>query len=345
MTKALQRRVPVPPLAAEPDPVPVLLYGAGAIGAGVARAIRRSRGLRLVAAVDADPAKIGLDLGSLLGEEPWGVVVRADLGDVAGARVAVHTTGSFLPDIKAQVEALVGAGLHVVSSTEELAWPWLRHPELSAELDAVCRQAACTVVGTGVNPGFVMDVLPLVATHAVRDVRRVVIRRRVDTALRRRNLQVKTGAGMTVSAFGSEMAAGRMGHIGLAESLAMVAAGLGWPVGDIHEELAPIVSEAGTRSTEIEVPAGHVAGLRQTMEARTGDGRTVVLELVMELAGGGDADEVELESDPPVRLRVEGGVSGDKATVATLVNTVGRVLEAPRGLRSALDLPLPRVTG
>lgn len=345
MTTALQRRVPVPPAGDAPAPVPVLLYGVGAIGAGVARAIRSSRGLDLVAAVDADPSKVGRDIGTLLGEEAWGVVVRADLADVAGARVAVHTTGSFLPDVMAQVEALVGAGLHVVSSTEELAWPWLRHPGLSADLDGVARKAGCTVVGTGVNPGFVMDVLPLVATHAVRDVRRVVIRRRVDTALRRRNLQVKTGAGMTVEAFGSEMAAGRMGHIGLAESLAMVAAGLGWPVGDIHEELAPIVSEAGTRSRELEVHPGHVAGLRQTMEARTEDGRTVALELVMELAGGQDADEVELESDPPVRLKVEGGVSGDKATVATLVNTVGRVLDAPRGLRSALDLPLPRVTG
>lgn len=345
MNEGLRRHIPVPRRSVPGVRVPILLFGVGAIGAGVARALHCATEFELVAAVDADPAKVGKDLGEVLGEGHWGTLVRGDLGDVGGARVALHTTGSFLPDVGEQIEALLAAGLHVVSSAEELAWPWLRHEVLAEQLDRKARAAGRTVVGTGVNPGFVMDVLPLVMTHAVRNVRKVVIRRRVDTARRRRNLQIKTGAGMTVEGFAAEMAAGRMGHIGLAESLALVAAGLGWDVGPIEEALSPLISTHGVRSAELEVPAGRVSGLRQIMTARTDEARELVLDLVMELGGGTDGDEVDIDADPPVRLRVEGGVSGDLATVATLINTAGRVLEAAPGLRSALELPLPRVVG
>jgi 4-hydroxy-tetrahydrodipicolinate reductase len=283
--RPLARRIPGPEAGAEPAPVPIVLFGLGAIGLEVARAARARAGLRIVAAVDVDPGKVGRDLGEVCGESPWGVIVRSDLGDLAGAQVAVHTTGSFLVDVAPQLTALLERGVRVVSSTEELAFPRLRHPELSARLDRAAREAGQALVGAGVNPGFAMDALPLVLTTACRSVRQVRVRRVVDTSRRRLNLQKKTGAGMTTAEFAAEMAGGRMGHIGLAESAALLACGLGFKVEAIEDELAPIVSEHRRQSEFLTVEPGYVGGLHQIASAKVGTEVVVELELTMAMGG------------------------------------------------------------
>ncbi|MBM3266816.1 MAG: dihydrodipicolinate reductase [Candidatus Sericytochromatia bacterium] len=338
--RPLLRTLPGPAPAPAVPPVEVVLFGLGAIGIEVARAARARTGLRVVGAVDVDPAKVGRDLGEVCGEAPWGVPVRADLGDLAGARVAVHTTGSFLPDVAPQLLALLERGLRVVSSAEELAFPGLRHPDLAARLDRAARDAGTALVGVGVNPGFAMDALPLVLTTCCRSVRQVRVRRVVDTSRRRLNLQKKTGAGMTPAEFAAEMEGGRMGHIGLAESAALLACGLGFAVTGIEDELAPIVTDYRRQSEFLTVEAGLVVGLHQFARAKAGPDTAVELELIMALGGVADEDSVQVTGDPDLALAIPGGLPGDVATVATLLNTVPRIVGAT-GLCTVLDLPLP----
>ncbi|MBI6545151.1 MAG: dihydrodipicolinate reductase [Cyanobacteria bacterium NC_groundwater_1444_Ag_S-0.65um_54_12] len=323
--------------------IPIALYGLGSIGMAVARAARERHGLAIKAAIDVDPVKVNQDLGTLLGEEPWGVVVNDRPSDLAGARVVLHTTGSFLDEVLPQLQTLIEAGGNIVSSTEELAFPYLKHAEKAHYLDSLATKHGVAVVGVGVNPGFAMDVLPLVLSAACQRVDRIRVRRMVNTTLRRFNLQKKTGAGMTCEEFAQALKCGRMGHIGLAESAALLAHGLGWRLRALEEEISPVVAKRTLQSEFITVAPGLVAGLRQVVKGKSNESTLIELDLTMALGDVDDLDEVLLNGRPDLRLMVPGGLPGDLATVAALLNTIPRMPGAKPGLRTMLDLTLPHL--
>lgn len=336
----MQRRFNPAPLPAV-APLPVVLVGLGAIGCEVARLLLTKRSLKLVGVVDVDPAKQGRDLADFLDlATPTGLVVGA--APPQGAVLALHSTQSFMPDVAPQLFDLIDAGLSVVSSTEELSFPALQHPQLARELEARARERGVRVLGTGVNPGYVMDTLPLLATAAETRLERVTIERVVDASRRRYNLQKKIGAGMTVSQFEEAMATGRMGHVGLLESVALLAHGLGWELDRIEEELGPALAEAETKSAFFSVPVGGVTGLRQTAIGYRNGSPVVELRLHMALGAAEPRDATVLEGAPAMQLQVPGGIMGDLATAAMLVNVAPRLMACAPGLKTMLDVPLPR---
>ncbi|HEY9855742.1 MAG TPA: hypothetical protein V6D05_08410 [Stenomitos sp.] len=341
----MKRRIPVESPVGPAEPIPIALYGLGAIGCEVARLALGKRSLKVVAAVDTDPAKLGKDLAEVAGlPSPTGIPITANAraAKAAGAQVVIHSTQSFFPDVVGQLRSLAEAGLNVVSSSEELSYPFLKYRAHAEDLDQLARDRGVRLLGTGVNPGFVMDTLPLLATAVCQQMSRLRIERVVDASLRRYNLQKKIGAGMSVEQFEAEMASGRMGHIGLVESVAMVAAGLGWKLDRIEEEILPVVAEAPTRSDYFDLAPGAVAGLRQTAIGYRGDEELITLYLEMALGATDPRDRVRIAGRPAMTLDVPGGTHGDVATAAVLANAVPRLLEAPPGLRTMLDLPLPR---
>lgn len=324
------------PLPGVQGRVPIAVVGLGAIGREVARAVV-SRGWPLVAAVD--PAIADRDLAEVLGLPGLEHRVRSAIEKLPSGTVAIHTTGSFFLEVLPQLEELVWAGAHVVSSCEELAFPALRHPEEAGHLDRMATERHVVVAGLGVNPGFVLDALPALLATACRRVEGISLVRVVDTATRRAQLQRKTGAGMAPSAFEQAMREGRMGHIGLLESAALVAKALGWEVAGFDEEIAPVLAMRPLSWAEGIVQPGEVAGLHQRIEALSDRG-TVVLDLTMALGAPEPRDACRIEGDPPMEWMSQGGVPGDVATVATLVNGVARVLQARPGLRTPLELPI-----
>lgn len=337
----MERQFQHQPRFPRPRPVGVIVYGLGAIGMEVTRALLARPELRLAGAVDVDPGKIGRDVGELLGQADVGVTVQgadAPLADL-GAVAAIHTTGSFFPDVLPQIEQLVGAGLAVISSTEELAYPFLQHPELSRALDALARSRGVAVVGVGVNPGFVMDALPVLLAGACRAVRAVRVTRVVDAARRRGNLQRKIGAGMTHDEFARAAATGRFGHVGLVESAALIAEGLGWQVERVTEALGPVAAQQAVATEFVSVDAGRVAGIHQTATAWCNGEPRVLLDLTMRVGHPDPHDAVAIDGDPPLEMRLAGGVAGDVATVGRLLNAVPLALAAGPGLLTVLDLP------
>lgn len=339
----MKRSFPVAPSPLRARPVPVVLYGLGAIGCAAARLALGKTSLRVVAAVDTDPAKLGLDLAEVAGfPESTGVVVTGDPTAVAGARVAIHSTGSFFPDVLPQLRSLAAAGLDVVSSSEELSYPYLKYRDGALELDRVARERGIRLLGTGVNPGFVMDTLPLVATGLCQETDRIRIERVVDASSRRYNLQKKIGAGMSVAQFEAEMASGKMGHVGLVESAAMVAAGLGWDLDRIDEEIAPVVAQDPVKSQFFDLAPGMVAGLRQSVVGYRAGSEAVTLYLEMALGAADPRDRILVTGWPDLVLEVPGGTHGDVATAAVLVNAIPRLLETAPGLKTMLDMPLMR---
>ena len=330
-------------------PIRVVQYGLGPIGLETARAVLAKAGtghVELTGAIDIDPEKTGRDVGELLGRsEPTGLVVSADAEEMlraAAPDVVLHTTTSFLGEVRSQLAKCLRAGAHVVSSTEELSFPFDRHPELAAELDAQARAAGVALVGTGVNPGYAMDILALMATGACVEVSSMRVERVVDAGQRRGPLQRKVGAGLSRAAFAEKKETGTFGHIGLRESLLLVADGLGWSLGEIHETLEPVMAEQARQTEHVQVQQDEVAGLHHAIAGWAGGQEVLSLDLKMYVGAKAPRDAVRVEGTPPIDLVVRGGIFGDTATVAALVNTMALIQEARPGLRTMKDLPVSR---
>lgn len=345
--------------AGRPSPGPsigVVQVGLGHIGRAIVRRLAVLDGVHVVAAVDPAPELQGRDAGEVAGTRPLGVKVVPELRqeDARGASVALHSTLSHLEQVLPQLVGLVESGLHVVSTCEELAWPWFHHPEAARALDRAARHAGVTVLGTGVNPGFVMDLLPLLLTGVCTRVDRVVARRVVDASRRREPLQRKIGSGTSPEQFRRLVQESRMGHVGLPESVALVAAGLGWRLDRIEQQVEPIVAHEPIVTEHVHVQPGQVQGLFQTAAGYQDGRERVRLELWMALrpqhlapspVESASFDEVRVEGEPPVHVVIPEGISGDTATVAAVTNAIPAVMEAPPGLLSVRDLPPVRWWG
>jgi hypothetical protein len=324
-------------------------FGLGPIGAQILDLALRSPRLRVRGAVDIDPEKAGRDVGSLVGGADTGtrvVTSAGDLPDLAGTGgAALHAAGSQLEKVWPQLRDLLDAGLSVVSTCEELAYPWHRHPELSREIDQYARARGLTVLGTGVNPGFVLDTLTLCATTVFSQVRAVRARRVVDVSTRRTQLQRKVGVGMRRADFERLAEAGEIGHVGLEESARLVAYGLGWQLSEVTGTLAPAIATRAHTVAIGELAPGDVDGQLQTCVATTVDGRRIALDLTMRVEAEA-VDEVaiagDLTGDGELRLTVPGGVAGDTATATIAVNCAARVGTMAPGLLTMADAGLPR---
>jgi 4-hydroxy-tetrahydrodipicolinate reductase len=316
--------------------------GLGAIGREVVRLALSRADLTLVAVCDIDPGLIGTLVGDVVVTPSLadaGIGLGADPSD---GLVVTHTTSSSLARCLPELLAAVESGAHVVSSCEELSYPWVQAPEESAILDAAAQAAGVAVVGTGVNPGFAMDYLPVVLSGATKRVDSVRVHRVQDAGLRREPLQAKVGAGITQEQFERRVAAGSMGHVGLTESAQAVAAALGWDATDTTESIDPVVADAPTPSAFGTIEPGRIAGIDQVAVVRVDGAERVRLHLQMAVGIGPSQDDIWLTGDPDLHLTVPGGLHGDLATAAALVNTVGSIRHAAPGLRVMSELRPPR---
>ncbi len=320
-------------------------YGIGAIGSEAVRLALRRPDIEVAGAIDAHPDKAGRDLGELAAVgRPLGIEVSADAESVlkrVDADVVLHATGSHLPDVSNQLLQITAAGLSVVSSCEELSFPWQRYPEMAQELDRRARDAGVRILGSGVNPGFIMDTLPLVLATACEEVHRVRAARIVDVGQRRRQLQLKVGVGLSPEVFRRRLQQGQLGHVGLRESACMIADGLGWPLDEVAETVEPVVATTRRKVDDIVVERGQVAGVRQVARVMS-DGREVVcLELEMAMAAEKPRDEISIEGRPSFSVTIPGGIQGDLATAAIMVNCVPAMAGSQAvGLLTMRDMPM-----
>jgi 2,4-diaminopentanoate dehydrogenase len=322
----------------------VLQYGVGPIGASITRLMRQKAALEIVGAIDKDPAKAGRDLGEVAGatDAPWGVTVSDDSTRLLAkpVDVVIHSTSSYLPSVMDQLLECLGASCCIVSTCEELAYPYRKHPGLAAQLDAAAKEEGVALVGTGVNPGFVMDKLVLTLSAVSQYVEWAKAVRVVDASKRRLPLQKKIGAGMSPEEFRAQVTAGVIKHHGLPESIAMVADGLGFELDDISETIEPVIAEEPVKTEFLEVARGQVAGVHQIARGMNGGKEKIYMELKMFVGAKDSADSIELKGEPNLALTIPGGTHGDVATAAAVVNAIPSILAAQSGLRTVRDLPL-----
>jgi 4-hydroxy-tetrahydrodipicolinate reductase len=321
----------------------VVHLGLGPIGQGIARLVLATEGLQVVGAADPSPDLAGKDLGAVLGGKKVRVKIAGDPARFirkARANVAVLSTSSSLKALKPQLAALIQRGMNVVSTCEELAYPTAANANAFRELDRLARRKKVSVLSTGVNPGYAMDALALMLTAPCASVTRVAVTRVVDAGTRRLPLQRKVGAGLNLNQFRRAMTEGTVKHVGLPESAQMIAAALGWKLDRVDETLEPAIAPRDLDTEFLRIPAGAAAGIKQVARAYRNGELAISLDLQMYVGAPSPRDHVLIDGNPPIDMTITGGVAGDLATAAIVVNAIPKVLAARPGLLTMRDLPL-----
>lgn len=323
----------------------VLHVGLGPIGAAVVRQVVDRPGFSAVGAVDIDPQKVGRDLGEVVGlARKLRIRVMDDLGRAVKATkpdVVALCTSSSLKNVREQLAAVLKFRLPVVSTTEELAYPFYSNRRLAKQIDELARKAKVAVVGTGVNPGFTMDALPIALTAVCERVDRIHVDRVQDARSRRLPFQQKIGSGLTAAEFQRKVKAGSVRHVGLTESIAMIADAMGWKLDRITDEIQPKLATAQVSSEFLDVQPGQVCGIIQDGAGYRKGERLITLHMEAYLGAPASFDRVRIEGSPSITSTIDGGVHGDIATASMTVNCMPAVLAATPGLHSMRSLRLP----
>ncbi len=329
-----------------PAQIEVVTLGLGPVGCAIACELERRNGCRIVGAIDKDPRKTGRDLGEVVGlDRRLGIVVRPEPEAVLAETepdVAVVATTSSLEAIRSQLLPILAAGANVVTTCEELSYPWSTRPDLAAELDEAARGAGVSILSTGVNPGFLMDYLPSTVSRLCRDVEAVRVERFMDAGIRRGVFQTKVGAGLSPDGFAEAARNETVGHVGLRESVDMIAAALGWELSGVEVELEPVLARRPLDASAGRIDTGEVSGVKQVARGSVGGVEKIVLTFVAAVGEESPRDRLTIEGTPRIDLTVDGGVHGDLATCNVIADSIPRVVRAAPGLRTMLDVSAAR---
>jgi len=332
------------------DKINLIIYGCGVMGRKTAQALLDKKSFKVVGAVDIDPELVGKDLGEILDKsEKLGVVIEKDaeaLFSKVKAHAVVLTTTSHLKSVFSQITQCLKAGLNVISTCEELSYPWKRNQELTQELDNLAKEQGVTVVGTGINPGYLMDTLPLVLTAPCLKVESIKVTRMMNSAKRRVPFQVKVGTGLTPEEFKQKIEDKVItGHVGLLESINMIADGLGWELDEAVElPPQPVIAEKEIDTALGTIKPGNTIGLKSIAYGKKEGKEIITLEFCAYAAVDEEYDEIIIQGEPNIHQKIIGGVHGDIGTVAVTINTIPRTIDAPAGIKVMKDLPPPKAT-
>jgi len=320
----------------------VVQLGLGPIGQQLTRYLFDRPGIQIVGAVDPDPEKSGKDLGMHADIKKIGVKISPDLQsvqDIEEADVAVISTLSSLQKVEPQIIETADYGLDVVSTCEELSYPWNTQPDIASRIDDYCTEQGVSCLGTGVNPGFLMDYLPSVLTSVCRNVERIKVERIQDAQPRRKPFRDKMGVGLTESEFQEKSDTIR--HVGLEESVHMIADAMSWELDNVCEMLVPVRAGSDLKNDTLNVSKGQVAGVQQVARGYIDDKEMITLIFKAAVGIEESHDTVHVTGTPGFTSTIEGGINGDIATSAIIVNAISAVGDAAAGLKTMLDIKAP----
>ena len=327
--------------------IKIVFYGIGAVGSMIAKFLLQKEGVEIVGAVDTAKDKVNKDLGEALGMgTSLGVKVANNADSLlreTEADVAIHATSSYLKDTYPQIASIVKHGVNVVSTCEELSYPYSTEPKLATNLDRLAKKNDVTVLGTGINPGFLMDTLVIALTAPCQKIQKIEAVRVMNAATRRLPFQKKIGTGLTADEFKEKIAKKQItGHVGLEQSIAMIAAALAWKLDKISvENVEPVIAKKTVESKDVKVKAGNAAGLRQKAKGIMEGKEAITLDFQAYVGAEEEYDSITITGIPTIKQKIQPCVHGDLGTIAMIVNAIPRVLEAPAGLLTMKDLPIP----
>jgi len=320
----------------------VVQYGIGPIACKITRLLLDKKQFELVGAIDNDPDKVGRDLGEIAQlATPLNIAIRSDVpGVLADTRpdIVVLTTSSTVESIYPQIMGIIEAGVSVVTTCEELSYPWLTHPDLAAKMDEAAQAHDVAILATGVNPGFLMDFLPTTLTGICRTVNKVTVERFQDAQFRRIPFQKKIGAGLSVAAFEQAVANKTLRHVGLTESMHMIAHTLGWELDKTEDIIEPVIAEKQTDTADLSIQPGNALGVQQTGRGYADGEEVITLIFRATIGEPNPRDRIIIEGEPQIDTTIQHGINGDIATCMITINAIPAVLKARPGLRTMVDV-------
>ncbi len=332
------------------DAIRVLVLGTGQMGSGIVRLVLAKQGLKFAGAYSRRVARSGLDVGRAIGlTHDLGVLVGTDLVDMVERvrpQVAIQATCSRVADAVGEIRVLVRHGVPVISIAEQMAYPTYSSPTLAEQLHRDAREHGVAIVGTGINPGFVLDLLITTLTAVCADIRSISATRVNDLASYGPTVLASQGVGLSPAAFEAGLVKGTVvGHIGFPESIYLIAGAVGWEIERIEEQRQAIIAEVGRETPFVMVQPGQVAGCLHTAVAYQRGQPVITLshpqQVHPQLEGIETGDSIEIDGSPTVRLAGRPEIPGGEATCALAVNMIPRILSAPPGLHTVMDLPVP----
>lgn len=321
----------------------ILHVGAGPLGLRVLSEFLSRRMGQVAAVVDMAPTLAGQPLSKLIPGASPEVNVLPSLEAVQNwpdFDAAIVATSSDLRACEPTFRELLRRGKAVVTTCEEALFPWLRHPKLADELHAFAVKHGGRLLGTGVNPGFLMDALPVFLTSVCKSVRSIEAYRVQDASARRIPFQKKIGAGLTDDQFHARVADGSIRHVGLGESIHFIAHACGLKVERWDEDIAPIHAERDLVSGLGVIPRGRIAGVRQVARAYADDQVVIRLDFQAAIGQLDPYDRIVIHGEPDLDTIISGGVHGDVATSAITCNAIPRLLAAQPGLHTMATIPM-----
>jgi len=320
----------------------IIQVGLGEIGKRIVKYIEQREGLEIVAAVDPASDKSGKSLKELCDVNSE-VKVSDNLDAAiknAKPEIAILSTFSYLEKIVPQIEQIASYGLHIVSTSEELVFSWKTKPKIAEKIDNIAKKNNITIISTGVNPGFLMDSLPAFLTSVCQKVENIKIFRIQDASKRRLAFQLKIGAGLTVEEFLKKKENGNFGHVGLIESMHMLAEKVGWNLEKTEESIQPVVAEEEILTDNLTIKKGMVSGLEQIGKGYSNSKEVLTLVFRASIREKTPQDIIEIKGNPDIIFKIPEGINGDIATCAIVVNVVKSIDKLSTGLKSMIDIPL-----
>jgi hypothetical protein len=323
--------------------IKVVQIGIGPLGQKITQFIAQREGIEVVGAVDVSPELIDKDLGEVCGLDSMDIKIQSSTTKCIESMkpdAVILTTVSSMEKITPQIEKIVSYNIPVVSTCEELSYPWNTSQSLSERIDKAAKSKQVAVLGTGVNPGFLMDSLPTFLTSVCQDVQKIIVERIQDAAFRRIPFQEKIGAGLTLEQFENKKKKDTLRHVGLSESIHLIASRMGWKLTKVEDILVPVIAEREIKTAAMRIPVGYAAGVQQIGKGYIDDNEKIILVFKASVGESNPRDSIEIQGTPTIKSIIEGGVNGDIATCAITINALKQIIYAQPGLRTMTDIPV-----
>ncbi len=325
--------------------IKVIQIGFGPLGVQTAKFIAKKSTIKTVAVVDNDPDLYNKNINDFSSDLDNKICISNSVNEALKninekPDVAIITTVSSLKEIYNQIDEVVKHNINIISTCEELSYPWKTDPALSKKLNDLCKLNNVACLGTGVNPGFLMDYLPSVLSTVCKEINKIRIYRVQDASFRRIPFQKKIGAGLDLSEFKNKELEGTLRHVGLTESLHLLAKSLNFDIDNVTETLNPVICKSDLNGS-INIKKGCARGVEQIAYGYLNS--EVVIEMQFKAAVGESRsfDRIEVDGIPSFVSEIEGGINGDIATCSIAINSIKSIMKASPGLHTMADIAVP----
>ncbi|MGE4572031.1 MAG: 2,4-diaminopentanoate dehydrogenase [Candidatus Izemoplasmatales bacterium] len=335
------------------EKVKIVIWGFGAMGSGMAKMILKKQGFDIVGICDLYDKIVGKSMFEVLNLEnnqDHDVIISNDIDDILTNQkpdLVLLATDSFTKGAYPKIKKIIEHGVNVISTAEEMSYPLANQPELAKEMDELAKKNKVTVLGTGVNPGMMMDLLAVCMSGVMEEVDDMEISRINSLSPFGKTVMEEQGVGLSVEEFNDKLNKGQMaGHVGFKESVYMIAHALGLEIDHFEQSMKAIVTDIDRKSPYGFAKKGDVCGVEMSAKAILNNGKVIHMyhpqQIEPEMVGVSTGDYIKIKGKPAINLANSPEVEGGIGTISICVNMIPQVLNAHPGLKTMIDLPVPR---